>query len=82
MCTVSETIIIKGQASFAKVERKRGRERECVKRCKQANGSAGVSQTCSVTVMVSKDPLDKKKIMKMEKKNEYCSRTRRNPLVQ
>lgn len=39
MCTVSETIIIKGRASFAKVEK--------AKRL-LANGSAGISQVRSV----------------------------------
>lgn len=38
-----------------------------MKRCKQANGSAGVSQTSSVTVMVSRKLLDKKKMKKVEK---------------
>lgn len=39
MCTVSETIIIKGRASFAKVEKAK---------CLLANGSAGISQVRSV----------------------------------
>lgn len=69
MCTVSETIIIKGQASFAKLESE----------TLQANGSAGVSQIWSITV-TGKGSIGSKRVLltngkKEKKRNEEKRKT-------